>query len=62
MKNKKIRDYASEKNVYLWQVAEKLNILDVNFSKKLRREFSDEEASRIMHIIDQIARENEEAI
>ena len=38
MFNKKIRTYAKEKNVYLWQIADELNITDGNFSRKLRRE------------------------
>lgn len=37
MFNKKIRTYAKEKNVYLWQIADELNITDGNFSRKLRQ-------------------------
>lgn len=59
MTNQKIRDYASEKRVRLWQIAMKLNINDGNFSRKLRKELSDEESSKIMFFIDEIAREKE---
>ena len=54
MFNKKIRTYAKEKNVYLWQIADELNITDGNFSRKLRRE---KEQKEVMQIIDRIAGE-----
>ena len=38
MKNKEIRDYARIKDVRLWQIAEKLNLQDSNFSRLLRHE------------------------
>ena len=59
MANARIREYASEKNVHLWEIAMKLNMNDGNFSRKLRKEFSDEESSKIIHYIDEIAREKE---
>lgn len=59
MTNKKIREYASSKSVYLWQIAMKLNINDGNFSRKLRKELSKDETARIIHYIDEIAREQE---
>lgn len=59
MTNKEIREYASSKNVYLWQIAMKVGISDGNFSRKLRKELSAEESSKIMHYIDEIAREKE---
>jgi len=62
MTNSKIREYASSKNVYLWQIAMKLNINDGNFSRKLRKELSEEESSKIMHYIDEIAREKESEV
>ena len=62
MKNQKIRIYANEKNVYLWEIAMKLNLNDGNFSRRLRTELSESEQSKIMFIIDQIAREKESAI
>ena len=62
MTNKKIRDYASQKSVYLWQIAMKVGISDGNFSRKLRKELSAEESSKIMHYIDEIAREKESEV
>ena len=60
MTNKKIRAYAEDKNVYLWQIAKKLGVTDSTFSRKLRVEFDDEQASKIKAIIDEIAKECEE--
>ena len=59
MMNKIIKDYAIEHKVYLWQVAKKLGITDFTFSRKLRDEFDDETRSKILSIIDEIAREQE---
>ena len=59
MNNQEIRQRAKEKGVKLWEIAEKLNINDGNFSRKLRREFSAEEKARIINIIDEIAKERE---
>lgn len=62
MANREIRQYAQDKNVYLWQIAMKLGINDGNFSRKLRKELSKEETSKIMHYIDEIAREKESEV
>ena len=40
----------------------KLGINDGNFSRKLRKELSKEETSKIMHYIDEIAREKESEV
>ena len=61
MKNKKIRSYAKEKGVRLWEVAMKLHLTDGNFSRKLRLELPEEEQSKICFYIDEIAREKESA-
>lgn len=60
MTNQKIRDYAKKKNVYLWEIAKKLNLYDCNFSRKLRTELSKDEATKIINIIDEIARKKEQ--
>ena len=62
MKNQHIKDYAKSKNVYLWEIAMKLNINDGNFSRRLRKELSDEESSKIMHLIDVISKEKTEEV
>lgn len=57
--NEKLKVYAKEREVFLWQIAERLSLQDSNFSKKLRRELPVEERERILEIIDQIAAERE---
>ena len=56
MRNKDIRDYARIKDVKFWKIAEKLNMLDSNFSRLLRHELSDEKKEAIKTIIDDLAR------
>jgi hypothetical protein len=57
--NEELKAYAKEREVFLWQIAERLSLQDSNFSKKLRRELPEEERERILAIIDQIAAERE---
>jgi len=56
-KNKDLREYAKNKGVKLWEVAEKYGVNDGNFSRKLRRELPAEEKQKIISIIDQISSE-----
>ena len=51
MYNNDIRTEATNSGVKLWQIAEKLGINDGNFSRKLRKELSDEEKAKIREII-----------
>lgn len=55
MCNTFIRMHAQKKKVKLWQIADVLGINDGNFSRKLRRELSEEEQQKIISIIDDIA-------
>ena len=55
--NKDIKTTARKKGVYLWEVAEKLNIIDCNFSRKLRHELPEAEKQEIYKIIDELAEE-----
>ena len=55
MQNRDIRDYARVKDVRLWKIAEKLNIVDSNISRLLRHELSDEKKAEIYKIIDELA-------
>lgn len=57
MRNKDIRDYARIKDVRLWQIAEKLNLQDSNFSRLLRYELSEEKKAEIKAIIDKLVAE-----
>ena len=58
IKNCDIREKANEKGVRLWQIAAQLNINDGNFSRKLRKELTNEEKAKIFEIIDRLAQEN----
>lgn len=61
MKNCEIRAYAKQKDVLLWQIADRLGINDGNFSRKLRHELPEAEKERIRNIIDEVATEREAA-
>lgn len=41
MYNKDVRNYAKSKNVYLYQIAESLNVSESTFIKKLRKELDE---------------------
>ena len=55
MCNKDIREYARQKNVYLWQIALRLHINDGKLSRKLRTELSNEKKVEIFKIIDELS-------
>lgn len=57
MKNAVIRYEAKKRHVYLWQIAERLNISDSSFSRKLRHELPKDEQKRIIAIIHEIEKE-----
>lgn len=56
MYNKDIREYAAERGIRLWQIAEALGINDGNFSRKLRRELPQAEKEKILDIIDGLSK------
>lgn len=43
----------------VWQVAYAYGVTDSNFSRKLRRDFSDKDTQKIMDIIEKLKAENE---
>lgn len=53
-KNSDIRNEAKKAGVKLWQIAERLNITDSTFSRKMRRELTAAEKATIIAIIDEI--------
>lgn len=57
MRNEQIRNAIKTSGVKMWEVAEKLNISDGNFSRKLRKEFSEKEKEQIYTIINEIKME-----
>ncbi len=59
MANDEVKAYAKQAGVRLWEVAERLHITDVSLSKKLRYELDPEYKSRIIKIVDQIAKEKQ---
>lgn len=59
MRNKEIREAAKRADIRLWQIAERLGMNDGNFSRKLRRELTQEEREEIMGIIAELEREKE---
>lgn len=58
MNNKELKLYAASKGVRLWQVAEKFGVTDAYFSRKLRKEFSKEDAKKFKLYVDEIASES----
>jgi hypothetical protein len=59
MYNKDVRNYAKSKNVYLYQIAESLNVSESTFIKKLRKELDDETKESLFKIINEIAKERD---
>lgn len=55
MKNLDIREEAKTAKVNLWQIAEQLGIVDSTFSRKLRKELSVEEKTKIRAIISKLS-------
>ena len=55
MNNADIRQEAKDAGLKLWQIADKYGISDTNFSRKLRKELSDEQKTRIRAIIKELA-------
>lgn len=61
MNNKEIRKTAREKNVNLWEIADKLKISEPTMTRKLRHELPEAEKTKILAIIDEIAERRNEA-
>ena len=57
MTGTEIKRIIKEKGVKIWQVADKFGVADTTFSKYLRKEFSEEDSSRILNIINELAKE-----
>ena len=54
--NMKIREKARNSGVHLWQIADALGMQESLFSKKLRKELTEEEQEKILSIIDDLAK------
>ncbi len=55
--NTQIRKAAAVAGVKLWQIADKLKIVDTTFSRQLRKEFSDEKREQVLQIIRELEQE-----
>lgn len=60
MKNKEyFRQYAKDRKVRLWQIADALGISEPTMTRMLRHEISKEQLDRLCGIVDRIASEKE---
>lgn len=57
MQNVEIRRTAAGAGVRLWQIAEAMGMTDSQFSRKLRREFSQEDKEKAFSIIRELSKE-----
>ena len=57
--NEDIRRALGANGLKQWEVAERLEILECNFSRKLRHELPEAEKTKIFAVINQIAAERE---
>lgn len=55
MHNTKIKTYALQHGVKLWQIAEKLHISEATMTRMMRKELAPEKKQEIMQIIDQLS-------
>lgn len=53
-KNQDIKKLVKDAGLRLWHIADKLNISDVNFSRALRKEFSEAKKEQILAIINEL--------
>lgn len=58
-KNVEIRNAILDSDLKFWQVAEKLNINDGNFSRLLRKELTKDKKEEILKIIEELKEENQ---
>ena len=52
-----IKQLAKNAGIYMWQIAEKLEITDSTFSRKLRRPLSEADTAKVLAAIEQLAAE-----
>ena len=57
MNNQDIRRTAAGAGVKLWQIADAVGMADRSFSRKLRKELSQDEKEKIFSIIQRLAKE-----
>lgn len=62
MKGSLIRKKILDAGLKVWQVAKAYGVADTTFSKYLRGDFSEENAARILNIIDELADEKSDTV
>ena len=60
MENRELKDYIKSRGVYLWQVAAKLGVSDITFTKRLRFELSEKDKAKILAAAEELAKEKAE--
>ena len=56
--NQEIREDVKNAKLKLWQIADEYGMSDANFSRKLRKEFTNEEKKLIQKIINKLRKDN----
>ena len=51
MNNIDIREAARSRGIYLWQIADALGIIEMSFSRRMRRELPPEDKAKVLQII-----------
>jgi len=58
MNGKEVKALIREAGLKCWQVAEKFGLCDSNFSRKLRKPFTDEDVKKLYESIAELKKEN----
>ena len=56
-KNLDVREYARNRNIPFWRIAEKYGMADSNFSRMLRHELPEDKKTEIRAIVDELVAE-----
>ncbi len=59
MCNMDLRQKAKEKDVFFWQIAEKLGVSEATMTRRLRFELPEQEKQKYLSIIDKLSAEKE---
>lgn len=57
MCNKELREIMRKNNIYMWQVAKKLNVYETSFCKWFRDELSEDKRLQVLSAIEEIKKE-----
>lgn len=61
MTGKEVKKLITESGLKCWQVAEAWGLCDSNFSRRLRKPFSEDEVCRLKEIISRLTQQKENA-